>query len=193
MGWSRDKHPATFVGALLLLGIGGTGAVAKQPSKFPPAEERGEQLYLENCWHCHGKRGLADGPLAEAGPIAAPALAGRVPSDHEPWMTAIHRGKGTMPAFAPVMDRTAVRAVLTWLEALDPVTGEGPSIAATEAKKAAEQAEAKAEKARQVERSGKEASQTEAGANAASDAAASSTAASSAKPPPAEASKEKRP
>ena len=151
MGWSRFEHPTTL-GAALLLMAGGTVAVAKQPSKLPPAVERGEQLYLENCWHCHGKRGLADGPLVEAGPVAAPALAGRVPADHGDWMTAIHRGQGTMPAFAPVMDRTAIRAILTWLEALDPVTGEGPSLAETEAKKEAEQAAAKAEKAREEER-----------------------------------------
>jgi hypothetical protein len=34
-----------------------------------------------------------------------------------------------MPAFAPVFDRAAARDILVWLDALDPETGDGPSIA----------------------------------------------------------------
>jgi len=117
-------------------------ATASVPKKLPPPVERGEELWLENCWHCHGKRALGDGPLAEAGPVPAPALAGRVPEDRETWIVAVHRGQGTMPAFAPVIDRSAIRAVLTWLDELDPETGDGPSLE----KKAEEEKAAKAKK-----------------------------------------------
>ena len=103
-------------------------AHAGQPGKLAPDAERGERLYLENCWHCHGKRGLGDGPLAEAGPVTAPPLAGRVPDERDPWVTIIHRGKESMPAFGPVFDRHDARRVLIWLDSLDPETGDGPSI-----------------------------------------------------------------
>ena len=149
MGGSRIVLPVPSFVALFLM-VAAPVAQAKQEGSLPPAVERGEQLYLENCWHCHGKRGLADGPLTTSGPVAAPPLAGRVPDDSESWMVAIHRGQGAMPAFAPVMDRTAIRAILTWLEALDPETGEGPSIEEEErkkAEKAKEEAAAKAKKA----------------------------------------------
>jgi len=125
----------------------GAAVQAGQPSKHPPAEERGEQLFRENCWHCHGKRALGDGPLAKAGPVDAPALAGRVPEQRDDWVELVHRGQGTMPAFAPVMDRSAVRSIMTWLEALDAETGAGPSLdekAAEKARKEAEQAKEKA-------------------------------------------------
>ena len=111
-------------------------AMAEQPGKLKPDVERGERIWLENCWQCHGKRALGDGPLAQAGPVVAPPLAGRVPEDREPWITAIHRGKETMPAFGPVFDRHDTRRVLVWLEALDPETGDGPSIEKKKADKA---------------------------------------------------------
>ena len=133
MRWLKVSKKVAIVLPVLGLGVVGTTSQGKVPSKRPPAEEWGEELWLENCWHCHGKRGLGDGPLVEAGPVQAPAVAGRVPDDREGWTQVIHRGQGTMPAFAPVFDRTAARAILTWLDALDPETGDGPSLAAKEA------------------------------------------------------------
>ena len=120
--------PARLTVVGLLVMTVGTRVSAGQPGKLKPDVERGERIYLENCWHCHGKRGLGDGPLAEAGPVAAPALAGRVPEDREPWTTIIHRGQESMPAFGPVFDRHDARRVLVWLDSLDPETGDGPSI-----------------------------------------------------------------
>lgn len=122
------------------------GAFAEQPGKLKPDVERGEGLWLENCWQCHGKRALGDGPLAQAGPVAAPPLAGRVPEEREPWITTIHRGKETMPAFGPVFDRHDARRVLVWLDALDPETGGGPSIAKEKADKDRKKAEDRATK-----------------------------------------------
>ena len=108
------------MGGSLLAVLLTTAVQAAQPGKLKPDIERGEQLYLENCWHCHGKGALGDGPLAQQGPVPAPALAGRVPTDSDPWVTIIHRGKDTMPAFGPVFDRHDARRVLVWLAALDP-------------------------------------------------------------------------
>ena len=129
------------LGLCALVLWGRSADAGAQPSKHPPAEERGEQLFRENCWHCHGKRALGDGPLAGSGPVAAPALAGRVPEAREDWVTLVHRGQGTMPAFAPVMDRSAIRSILTWLDALDAETGEGPDLDQKVAEKAREAAE----------------------------------------------------
>ena len=154
-----------WMGALGL-GLWGGGALAGVPSKKPPPEEHGETLWLENCWHCHGKRALGDGPLAEAGPVPAPPLAGRVPSEREAWTTAIHRGKGTMPAFAPVFDRAATRDILTWLDALDPETGDGPSLAEAEAKKKAEAEEERRKRAEKREKAQQEAVEAKARAEA---------------------------
>jgi hypothetical protein len=78
--------------------------------------------------------------------VDAPALAGRVPEDREDWVVLVHRGQGTMPAFAPVMDRAAVRSILTWLDALDAETGAGPNLDEKAAKEAAEKAREAAEK-----------------------------------------------
>lgn len=108
---------------------------ARGSNKLPPPVEVGETLWLENCWQCHGKRALGDGPLATATPTAAPALAGRVPADREVWVTTIHRGQGDMPAFGPVMDRVQAGKIVTWLDALDPDTGDGPSIHADKAER----------------------------------------------------------
>jgi hypothetical protein len=84
--------------------------------------------------------------------VDAPALAGRVPEDREDWVVLVHRGQGTMPAFAPVMDRAAVRSILTWLDALDAETGAGPNLDEKAAKEAAEKAREAAEKAEKTEK-----------------------------------------
>ena len=159
MSGSRNVPLVPLLVTLSLM-VAAPVAQAKQEGSLPPAVERGEQLYLENCWHCHGKRGLADGPLTSSGPVPAPPLAGRVPDDSEPWMVAIHRGQGTMPAFAPVMDRTAIRSILTWLEALDPVTGDGPSIEEEERKKAQKKKDEAAAKAKKAEETKSEPTKT---------------------------------
>ncbi len=110
-----------------------TVAVADKKSAIPPDTERGEQLWLENCWHCHGKRALGDGPLSTA--IGAGALAGAVPSDRSAWVQVIQKGNGKMPAYSAVFDAVEAQRILTWLDALDPTTGEGPSLAAKKAAK----------------------------------------------------------
>jgi hypothetical protein len=68
-----------------------------------------------------------------------------VPKDSDPWVTAIHRGKETMPAFGPVFERHDARRVLVWLDGLDPETGEGAGI---EAKPDADEAKPDADEAK---------------------------------------------
>ena len=75
---------------------GCTGRAGKAGGE-PPAcsRARGVASYLGNCWHCHGKRGLADGPLATSGPVPAPPLAGRVPDDTSRgwWQSIVARAR----------------------------------------------------------------------------------------------------
>ena len=102
---------------------------AKVPHKRDPPREAGQKLYQDNCWQCHGERGLGDGPLSEH--IPSPPLAGVVSRPaFDPLVDVIRHGSGAMPAFSPVLDVTDARYILLWLEGLDPTTGLDPSIGA---------------------------------------------------------------
>ena len=104
-----------------------SAAFAGVPTKLPPAPQRGEKVYRDNCWACHGRRALGDGPLALIGPTPAPALAGRVPEDRSGWRAEMEHGTATMPAYGQALEPAELRAVLIWLATLDPETGEAPS------------------------------------------------------------------
>ena len=102
-------------------------AWAGVPTKSPPDPERGRQLYGVNCWQCHGKAALGDGPAQVALRAAAPALAGRLgDSPLPPQVDLILTGSGDMPGFGAVMDRRDARRILKWLAGLDPETGKDP-------------------------------------------------------------------
>jgi len=106
---------------LLLIGL----ATAGVPTKLPPDKERGETLYRERCWQCHGASALGDGPLAEA--LPSPPLAGRIASDDFPDAIAvIQKGQGSMPACSQVLNHHDTRRILVWLAALDSETGIDP-------------------------------------------------------------------
>jgi mono/diheme cytochrome c family protein len=107
---------------LLLIGL----ALADGPTKLPPDAERGETLYRESCWQCHGANALGDGPLSAA--LPSPPLAGRIAEDGFPAsVDLIQSGKGNMPAFSEVLNRHDTRRILVWLATLDPETGIDPS------------------------------------------------------------------
>jgi len=108
----------------LLLGL----AVATAAStKRKPDVERGAELYALNCWMCHGKRALGDGPARTVLGPEAPALAGRVPAETWPAHTElILNGAGAMPGFASLLGEEEARVILLWLGRLDPETGKDP-------------------------------------------------------------------
>jgi len=90
---------------------------AKQPSKRPTDERRGETLFQQNCWQCHGKRGKGKGPLSAAlgGPLKS--IAQRyTPEQYDAQVKVIMQGRGDMPSFDQVMDRADARRILVWLE-----------------------------------------------------------------------------
>lgn len=108
-------------GMFLLIGL----ALADVPTKLAPDEERGETLYRESCWQCHGVNALGDGPLAAA--LSSPPLAGRIASEDFPdSVDLIQSGKGSMPAYSQVLNRHDTRRILVWLATLDPETGINP-------------------------------------------------------------------
>lgn len=92
---------------------------------MPPDPQRGEDLYMDNCWQCHGKKALGDGPLAQALPTPPPALAGRW-TEHrfDEIVATMRQGQGDMPGFSAVFDRHNARRILVWLATLDSKTGE---------------------------------------------------------------------
>jgi mono/diheme cytochrome c family protein len=93
--------------------------LAGVPTKIPPDRDRGRELYAINCWPCHGEAALGDGPA-----MASPPLAGRISaSGYDEAVALIQAGKGDMPGFSAVMDKSETRRILVWLAELDPKTG----------------------------------------------------------------------
>jgi mono/diheme cytochrome c family protein len=86
---------------------------ADVPKKMPPSKERGETLYAELCWQCHGAQGKGDGPLARI--VQASGIAGVGKEKEKEYIDIIQNGKGRMPAYAEVIDRHDSRRILLWL------------------------------------------------------------------------------
>jgi len=96
-------------------------ALSSQPTKRLPDAERGGELYMLNCWMCHGKKGQGNGPAAGAFSTTSPKLAKTLePKDWEQAIRVIMDGRGEMPAFSQVIDRRDAKRILMWLE--DPKT-----------------------------------------------------------------------
>ena len=99
----------------ILIGL----ALADVPTKLAPDEERGEALYRENCWQCHGANALGAGPLSAV--LPSPPLAGRIAAEDFPdSVDLIQGGQGNMPAYSQVLNRHDSRRILVWLATLDP-------------------------------------------------------------------------
>lgn len=96
-------------------------AFADVPTKIPPDHIRGEKLYRDLCWQCHGKKGLGNGPQSKA--VKAPALAGVARKRFSQLVQVIQNGKGLMPAYEQVIDRHDSKRILQWLTRLDSKTG----------------------------------------------------------------------
>ena len=96
-------------------------ALASQPTKRLPDADRGGELYLQNCWMCHGKKGQGNGPASEAFSTESPKLAKVFHrTAWESQIRVIMDGRGDMPAFSQVMARSDAKRILIWLE--DPKT-----------------------------------------------------------------------
>ena len=104
-------------------------ARAAEPTKLPPDKEIGRTLWLQNCWMCHGKAGLGDGPLAaEVGATASVQRAYPEGEDQDAAVTVIQVGRNNMPAFSEVFDKADTKRILTWVTAV--AGGEDPDAAA---------------------------------------------------------------
>lgn len=97
-------------------------ALAGQPTKRPSDSDRGGQLYMQNCWMCHGKKGQGNGPAASAFKTESPPLAKMFSAaERDQMIRVIMDGKHEMPAFNSIMDRADARRILMWLEDPKPV------------------------------------------------------------------------
>ena len=129
----QPRHFRTPLLGLLALGAAFSfvrvEARAAEPTKLPPDKEIGRTLWLQNCWMCHGKAGLGDGPLAAA--VGATASIQKAYPDgkaQDAAVTVIQVGRDNMPAFSEVFDKADTKRILTWLTAV--AGGEDPDAAA---------------------------------------------------------------
>ncbi len=97
---------------------------SKVPTRMPLDPVRGQELYRDFCWQCHGRRALGKGPLAASFETPPPPLAGRMgKKDFKSLIKLIQEGKGTMPAYSEIIDRHDSRRILIWLSGLDKEKG----------------------------------------------------------------------
>ena len=90
----------------------------------PKAIKKGEMLYRDLCWQCHGKQGMGDGPLSKALTSPPPPLAGMSSKKYSKMISIVQVGKGPMPAYAELIDKHDSKKILQWLSTLDSTTGE---------------------------------------------------------------------
>ena len=118
---AREFAPGPFIAPMMLFLLTSL-ALAAQPTKRLPDEERGGELYMRNCWMCHGKKGQGNGPAAEAFASESPVIAKTI--ERQRWESAVRvimDGRGDMPAFSQVIDKRDAKRILMWLEDPKPV------------------------------------------------------------------------
>ena len=94
-----------------------TLALAGQPTKRLSDADRGGELYMANCWMCHGKKGQGDGPAAAAFSTESPKIAKTIErTSWDQMIRIIMDGRGEMPGYSQIMDKHDVKRILTWLE-----------------------------------------------------------------------------
>ena len=91
-------------------------AFADVPKKLPPSKERGENLYNDLCWQCHGQTGKGDGPVASSLAMTMSDISGKSSQSEKDRIDIIQQGKGKMPAYEQVIDRHDSRRILMWLK-----------------------------------------------------------------------------
>ena len=98
---------------------------AEVPKKLPKDPVRGQELYDELCFQCHGAKALGENPVGIA--MKAPPLAGQISKeDYDRAIVIIQEGQGMMPAYEMLIDKHDSKKILMYLSQLDPVTGENP-------------------------------------------------------------------
>ena len=106
-------------------GVEANGKTPPQPGQLAPDNVRGADLYEVNCWMCHGKKGLGDGPAALSLQTEIPPLAGRIGDlGIESAADLVMQGRGDMPGYMETLNRKDAIRILNWLNGLDPTTGE---------------------------------------------------------------------
>ena len=111
--------------ALSVRSVDAIGKTPPQPGQLAPDNVRGADLYEVNCWMCHGKKGLGDGPAASALKTVVPPLAGRIDDlGVEAAADVVMQGNGDMPGYMETLNRKDTIRILNWLNGLDPSTGE---------------------------------------------------------------------
>jgi mono/diheme cytochrome c family protein len=109
----------------------GAGEVVGLQSPLEPTAAvlaRGQQMYTQHCYACHGPQGLGDGPVIGAGkfPYALPTNAAAVARFSDGYLYGIIRvGRGLMPAYGDRMTHLDRWALVHYLRAL----GAQPGIA----------------------------------------------------------------
>ena len=121
-------------GSLLVFALGGilvVRASAREPRGTlaviaAPQEHPGQRTFLQYCAPCHGTKGRGDGPAAIAfhpppadytNPDGLPKLT------DEQVMEVITKGRGSMPAWGPILKREQLVPLVAYLRELS--RGEG--------------------------------------------------------------------
>jgi mono/diheme cytochrome c family protein len=87
---------------------------------------RGELLYVQHCYACHGPQGLGDGPVIGVGkfPYALPTNAAAVTRFSDGYLYGIIRvGRGLMPSYGDRMTHLDRWALVHYLRVLGPQPG----------------------------------------------------------------------
>lgn len=106
VGHPRGEVPPPFTQADLAAGAPEIEGLQNPLQPTADVLARGQQLYQQHCYVCHGPQGAGDGPVVGGGrfPFAVPVTAAAVAGRSDGYLYAVIRvGRGLMPAYG---DRT---------------------------------------------------------------------------------------
>jgi mono/diheme cytochrome c family protein len=98
----RGDVPPPFTQADLVQGVPEIEGLQNPLQPTAAVLARGQQLYQQHCFACHGAEGAGDGPVVGAGrfPFAPPAHAAAVAQFSDGYLYGVIRvGRGLMPAY----------------------------------------------------------------------------------------------
>ena len=110
------SHVWSWGVATVLLSVSAATA-GEWPTKRPPDDEVGKQLYERHCLACHGKEGKGKGPMTKSLVFDIPDLTDAiVPGKREVQSRVIVRGLRYMPAFGESFDKEDAERILGYME-----------------------------------------------------------------------------